>query len=469
MGGDVEGAISSKPAVAPEETPAAPARRRALRQFSVLFALPAIAPGLLNQALAQGGNQDISFYYPVAVGGPLTRMLENFANEFEQAHPGIDVKPVYSGTYKESVAKAITAHKAGVPPAAAVLLSTDMHSLIDAEAIVPFDELATTAQDRAWLKSFHPAFMTNSLAGGRTWGIPFQRSTILLYWNKKLFREAGLDPERPPTNREEMLAFAQKLTRYDTRGLPSQWGIQLPSSTFSYWMFQGLTVGTSLTNSAGTVTRFDDPAAIEALRFWVDLSRKHKVHPPGIVEWGATPQDFLAGRTAMAWMTSGNLGDMRDKAKFDFGVAMLPGGSTQGAASGRAERGSPTGGGNFYIFRGAPAQEQRAAFQFIQWVTEPARAAQWSIATGYIAVRADAWATPAMRQYLAEFPAGAVARDQLASSTAELSTHRNQRVTNALNKGLRDALTGAKTPEQALRDAQLEATAILRPFQRAGA
>ena len=63
-------------------------------------------------------------------------------------------------------------------------------------------------------------------------------------------------------------------------------------------------------------------------------------------------------------------------------------------------------------------------------------------------------------------PAGAVARDQLSSSAAELSTHRNQRVTQALNKGLRDALTGAKTPEQALRGAQLESVAILRPFQR---
>src|SRR5206468_2177278 len=141
----------------------------------------------------------------------------------------------------------------------------------------------------------------------------------------------------------------------DARGRATQWGVQIPSSTFSYWMFQGLTIGSgiALTNPAGTITRFDDPGAIEALQFWVDLSRKQKVHPPGIVEWGTTPQDFLDGKTAMAWMTSGNLADMRDKAKFDFGVAMLPGG---------AKRGSPTGGGNFYIFRGAPVQQQRAAF-----------------------------------------------------------------------------------------------------------
>ncbi|HEY4374251.1 MAG TPA: ABC transporter substrate-binding protein [Burkholderiales bacterium] len=422
----------------------------------------ALATGVILCAAGQAGAAqpvEISFYYPVAVGGPLTRVVDEFTAQFEREHPAIRVKAVYTGTYKESVAKAITAHKSGVPPAAAVLLSTDMHSLIDNDAIVPFDQLATSAEDAAWLRSFHPSLMTNSLAGGRTWGIPFQRSTILLYWNKAAFREAGLDPERAPRNRAEMLTYAQKLTRVDAQGRAEQWGVQIPSSLFSYWMFQGLTIGSgiALTNPAGTATRFDDPGAVEALQFWVDLSRKYKVHPPGIVEWGTTPQDFLAGKTAMAWMSSGNLAAVRDQAKFAFGVAMLPGGT---------RRGSPTGGGNFYIFRGAPAQEQRAAFEFIRWVTAPERAARWSIATGYIAVREDAWRTPAMNQYLAEFPAGAVAREQLASSAAELSTHRNQRVTQALNRALRDALTGVKAPQQALRDAQAEATAILRPFQR---
>ena len=57
----------------------------------------------------------------------------------------------------------------------------------------------------------------------------------------------------------------------------------------------------------------------------------------------------------------------------------------------------------------------------------------------------------------ADFPAAAVARDQLKFSVAELSTHDNQRVTKALNDGLQAALTGAKTPEAAMKDAQREA------------
>ena len=68
------------------------------------------------------------------------------------------------------------------------------------------------------LKSFYPAFMENSQTGGKTWGIPFQRSTIVMYWNKELFKEAGLDPNKAPANWTEMLNYAKKLTRRDAAG-----------------------------------------------------------------------------------------------------------------------------------------------------------------------------------------------------------------------------------------------------------
>jgi len=71
----------------------------------------------------------------------------------------------------------------------------------------------------------------------------------------------------------------------------------------------------------------------------------------------------------------------------------------------------------------------------------------------------------AMKQYVAGFPPAAVARDQLPFAKAELSTHDNQRVTKALNDGLQAALTGAKTPEQAMKDAQREAERLLRSFK----
>ena len=426
------------------------------RQF--LAGTAAVAgSGLVNPAFAQGGTE-ISFFYPVAVGGPITKIIDGYAADFQKANPDVKVNPIYAGTYQETIVKALTAHKSGTPPVTSVLLSTDMYTLIDEDAIVPFDDLIKTAEDRAWLKSFFPAFMENSQTGGKTWGIPFQRSTVVLYYNKEAFKEAGLDPNRPPGTWQEMADYAQKLTRRDASGNVTQWGVQIPSSGFPYWLFQGLAIenGVNLMNEAGTQVYYDKPEVIGALQYWVDLVNKYKVHPPGIVEWGTTPKDFFERKVAMMWTTTGNLTNVKNNAKFDFGVAMLPAGK---------QRGSPTGGGNFYIFKKSTPAQREAAFKFIKWATTPERAAKWGIDTGYVAVRADAWDTTTMKQYVAGFAPAAVARDQLQYAKAELSTHDNQRVTKALNDGLQAALTGTKTPEQAMKDAQREADRLLRSYK----
>jgi sn-glycerol 3-phosphate transport system substrate-binding protein len=427
-------------------------------QRALALAAAVLASIVLPQAARAQAPVEVSFYFPVAVGGPITKIIDGLAADFEKENPGIRVRPIYSGTYQDTITKALTAVKSGEPPVTSILLSTDMYTLIDEDAVVPFDDFIKTPEDQAWLRSFYPAFMENSQTGGKTWGIPFQRSTIVLYWNREMFREAGLDPNRPPANWNEQIEYAQKLTKRDASGKVTQWGIQIPSSGFPYWLFQALAIqaGSNLMNAAGTETYYDRPEVIAALQYWVDLAKKHKVHPEGIVEWGTTPKDFFERKMAMMWTTTGNLTNVRTNAKFDFGVAMLPAGR---------QRGSPTGGGNFYLFKKNTPAQMQAAFRFVKWITTPQRAAQWGIDTGYVAVRADAWETPVMKQYVAGFPAAAVARDQLPYAKAELSTHDNQRVTKALNDGLQAALTGTKTPEQAMKDAQREAERLLRPYR----
>jgi sn-glycerol 3-phosphate transport system substrate-binding protein len=424
-------------------------RRDFLKASAGASALLAAPPFVRAQ-----GVTEISFFFPVAVGGPITKLIDTLAANFEKENAGIKVKPIYAGTYQETIIKALTAHKGGNPPATSVLLSTDMFTLIDEDAIVPIDEFVKSDADKKWLGSFFKGFMLNSQTGGKTWGIPFQRSTVVLYWNKDLFKEAGLDPDKAPANWQEQVDFARKLTKPG-----GQWGIQIPSSGFPYWLFQGLSTQADaiLANETGDTTYFDKQGVIDALQYWIDLSTKHKVHPPGIVEWGTTPKDFFEKKCAMMWTTTGNLTNVRNNAKFPFGVAMLPAGK---------RRGSPTGGGNFYISKKAPRGQQEAAFKLAQWLTSPERAAQWCVDTGYVAVRPDAFETPVLKKYVSEFPPAAVARDQLPHAVAELSTHENQRVTKALNDGLQAGLTGAKPAAQAMKDAQAEAERILKPFRK---
>ncbi|MCD6674266.1 MAG: ABC transporter substrate-binding protein [Burkholderiaceae bacterium] len=429
-----------------------------MRRRRVLQAIGATTlAGALPAARAQKPVA-LTFYYPVAVGGPVTKTIDQMAADFEKENPSIRIKPVYAGTYQESIVKALTAFKSGQPPHLAVLLSTDMFTLIDEGAIVPIDGLAG-ADGRQWLDGFYPAFMENSRTGGKTWGVPFQRSTIVMYWNKELFKEAGLDPDKAPQNWDELVSYAKKLTKTDASGNVSTWGVKIPSSGFPYWLFQGLTTpnDTILMNEAGTETYFDKPGSIEALQYWVDLSAKHKVMPGGVIEWGTTPKDFFERKAAIVWTTTGNLTNIRTNAQFPFGVAMLPA---------KKRRGSPTGGGNFYVFDKTSPEERQAAMKFIRWATQPQRAAQWSIATGYVAVTPAAWETDEMKKYVQEVPQATVARDQLQYSVAELSTHENQRVTKALNDGLQAALTGSKSPADAMKDSQREADRILRAYRR---
>src|SRR5438874_12236234 len=99
-------------------------------------------------ALAQA-PVEVSFFYPVAVGGPITKIVDGLAADFEKENPGIKVRPIYSGSYQESITKALTAVKGGDAPTTAVLLSTDMYTLIDEDAVVPFDTYIRTPEDQA--------------------------------------------------------------------------------------------------------------------------------------------------------------------------------------------------------------------------------------------------------------------------------------------------------------------------------
>jgi sn-glycerol 3-phosphate transport system substrate-binding protein len=397
---------------------------------------------------------EISFYFPVAVGGPITKIIDGYVADFQTENPGIKVTPIYAGTYQDTLTKAQTALKAGSGPQMAVLLSTDAFSLIDDDLIVPID---TIEDGKAWLGGFYPAFLKNGEIGGHVWGVPFQRSTIVLFWNKDAYRGAGLDPEHPPSTWAEHADFAGKLTRTKD-GQVEQWGTQIPSTGFGYWLFQALATeaGGTLANAAGTTTDFAGAPCVEALRYWIDLATKYHAHPPGVVEWGTTPRDFLEQKAAMIWTTTGNLSNIRGNAKFPFGVAMLPEGK---------RRGSPTGGGNFYVFKSASEAQRIACMRLLRWLSSPERAARWGIDTGYVATRPDAWEAPAMRKYAEAFPAAAVARDQLRFAVPELSTHDNQRVTQALNDSLQAALTGKLAPDAALGQAQSTAARLLRSYQ----
>jgi len=408
----------------------------------------------LSLSTAAHAKTKLTMYYPVAVGGPLTKIVDGMVADFMKQNPDIEVNAIYAGNYNDARIKALAALKSGQPAQLSVMFSIDMYELIEQDAIVAFDDVVQTDEEKAWLKSFYSTLMENGITGGKTWGIPFQRSTIVMYYNKDAFRAAGLDPEKAPATWEELVAAGKKLTKADG----SQWGMMIPSTGYPYWMFGALTMQNDqvLMNDAGNQTNFDAPATVEALQFWKDLGSKHKIMPEGTIEWGTLRKNFLEARTAIMWHSTGNLTTVKNKAGFDFGVAMLPA---------NKRRGTPTGGGNFYIFKKTTPEERSAAMKLIKFMTSPAQSANWSMKTGYMGISQAAYDTDALKEYVKGFPYAAVARDQLNFATAELSTYETGRVRKSLDDAIQAALTGAKTPEAALKEAQGTADRLLKSYR----
>ncbi len=417
-----------------------------------------IAALLLAAAQPARADTELTFYYPIAVGGPLTKVIDGYARQFEKENPGIKVNPIYAGNYDDARIKALAALKAGQSAPLSVLFSIDIYELLEQDAILAWDDVATTPEDKAWLKAFYPALMMNGTYKGKVYGIPYQRSTIVLYWNKDAFKQAGMDPDRPPASWDEMTKMAAKLVQKDAAGNVQRWGVMVPSTGYAYWMFQAFARqnGQDLMNRDGNRTNYAHPDVIAALQYWRDLGAKHKVMPEGTIEWGTLRQAFTEGKTAMMWHTTGNLTAVRDTAKFPFGVAMLPASK---------QRGSPTGGGNFYLFKKTTPAERKAALAFVKWMTAPERAADWSMATGYVATRPDAYETPRLKAYAKEFPQAVVARDQFQYATPELSTFQTGRVRKALDDAIQASLTGQKTPAAALKAAQADADRLLKSYR----
>ncbi|MGD9475995.1 ABC transporter substrate-binding protein [Shinella sp. G-2] len=425
-------------------------------------ALKLAAAGISYMALGAGlalADTKIDFYYPVQVGGPVTKVIDGYVQKFMEANPGITVAPIYAGNYNDTTTKALTAAKAGTPPAVAVLLATDVYTLIDEDVIDPIDDFTTTDEDKAWLAGFMPAYLKSAQTEDHLWSVPFQRSTAVMYYNKQAFKEAGLDPEKGPATWDEMAAAGKAVVTKDGSGQVSRWGIGIAGNVGSaQWLFGALVAqnGGKLVNDAGTETYLTDPKVVEALQYWVDLSAKDQIHPPGIFEWGTAPADFLAGRVAMIWHTTGNLANIRKNATFDFGVAPFPGHPTPA---------SVLGGGNLYIFKDASDEEKAAAYKFIQFLTSDETLADWAVQTGYVAPRDGSWETETMKKYVAEAPQALVALKQIPASVPEFSTHENARTTKILNDALASALTGNKSAEEALTGAQGEIDRILKPYR----
>lgn len=411
---------------------------------------------VLSSGISSAVNAtEITFYYPITVGAPLTEIVDKFAKKFQEENPEITINSVYTGNRTDTLLKSLTAAKSGNPPTVSLLLAAELPVLLEEGVLEPLNAYIDADADKGWIDGFYETFMRTARTGEDIWSIPYQPATVVLYWNKDAFKAAGLDPETPPSSWEQYLDFAKKLTKTDASGKITQYGIGIPSGAVASWMLGALAnqKSAALMNDAGNEVYLNSELIVETVQQWVDLALKEKVSPEGVLEFGGSARDFLEGRFGMVLHSNGQYPFFSKEAKFEFGTAALP------------NNRSVLGGGNLYIFKDANDEQKQAAFKFIKYLTSPENLAQWTIQTGYAATRPDAWETPAMLTYIETNPSIKATRDQLAHSVPDWTTYERPRTQQILNDDLNAAIVGTKTAKEAMDDAQEDITRILRPYQ----
>lgn len=420
----------------------------------------ALAAAMISGAALAQAPTEIELFFPVPVDGQLAKDMTTMVKEFNEKHPAIKAVPVYTGNYDETLIKTRAAMKAGKPPAAVIMSANFIVDLKIESELTNLDALikADSVSNEKFMSQFFPALHANAVLDHSVYAVPFHNSTPLLYINADHFREAGLDPDKPPQTWDELSAAARKLTKREGEKV-SRWGLMIPSN-YDYlgWMMSALTMsngGQYYNPDFGGEVYYDTPSMLGALTYWSDLITKHKVHPDGEQKGPAVSTAFLSGNASMMLLSTGSLTHIRTNAKFPYKVAFVP----------RNVRNAvPIGGASLVVPAGVDAAKQKAAWTLIKWMTNPEKSGWWSRATGYFAPNVDAYNTPEMREFLTKNPDAKTAIDQLSYAKPWFATYKTVPVRKALEDEVQAVLSAKKTPKEALVAAQKTADDILKPF-----
>ena len=408
-----------------------------------------------------GDVTEVTFWH--GMGGPLGRVLTSLIDEFNQTHPDIRIEEVSMGRYTALSQKIMAAVAAGKPPVIAQAYENWTVELIMSGSIVPIERFlrGPNGLSEESFNDILPVFIRNNQWDDTIWSFPFNKSVRALFYNKDLFAESGLDPERPPETWDDYLGFSRAITAdTDSDGYPDIWGT---AGQVNVWMFGNLLLqnGGRFFDPASQQAAFNGPEGIKALRFM----KKLLADSVGFIASGYEYQnDFLARKVGMIEGSTVSLAFIKGKYEFDLGVAPLPRGKTEGVT---------IAGTNVVIFSEASERQQEAAWTFIKWFTDTEQTARWAAGTFYVPVRRSAFETDVLKEQFETYPGLRDAFGQLEYASFEPKVagwyagrrYLGERAIEAVLRG--DADTG-EALDQAASKANVEIRRLKRLQERLG-
>ena len=331
-------------------------------------------------------------------GGILQESLQGLVDEFNQSQQDIYVEAQFQGSYEQTMQKVAAAIIAKQIPDLSVFSEITWRKMHLADALEP---LNAYFGDGLAPEMYIDQFIEEGTVQGKTWWIPFARSTPLFYYNKQIFDKAGL-PARAPKSWDEFREWAPAMMKVEGKaGSPRAFAM---GGTYASWYFQNnvWVWGGHLSDDLDIM--IGQEPALEAGRWMVDFIRKDRA-----AYLSQTPDvDFGNGVAACTLLSTGSLKNTSELAKaggFEVGTGFLL--EREGAF------GCPTGGSGFGILRDAPTERKQAAAEFLKFLGQPAKSAEWTMASGYLPVVKAAQQDPALVKLTKEDPNFSTALQQL--------------------------------------------------------
>ncbi|WQO29752.1 extracellular solute-binding protein [Microvirga lotononidis] len=344
--------------------------------------LASVALGAIT--LAATGAKAVEIEYWQYVFDTRVKAMTQLITKFQEANPDIKVKQT-TFPYADYQTKVAAAILAGQGPDVVQLFYGWTDNFISGKMIRPLRAEAFPAAEIE--RDFFP-IVSAMKRGNDYYGLPTAVRSLALFYNKKAFKDAGLDPNNPPKNLEELVAAAEKTTKRDGSGNLISAGMTLDMTGQDHQWWREVLIrqfgGVPYTNE-DTKVAYNDEAGLKALTFYTDLQKKHKVGQAGFMDEGQAA--FRAGLAAMTIDGTFRLGSFNTIKGFEWGVTELPA-NAQGVRSNYASYFANA------ITTKAEGEKLAAAEKFLKYVSSPEAMKIWMDVVGELPARRAAALTP---------------------------------------------------------------------------
>jgi multiple sugar transport system substrate-binding protein len=334
--------------------------------------------------LASSGARAVEIEYWQYVFDTRVKAMNQLITEFQKANPDIKVKQT-TFPYADYQTKVAASIMAGQGPDVLQLFYGWVDNFIAGKMISPLRAEAFPSADIE--RDFFP-IVSAMKRGQDYYGLPTAVRSLALFYNKKIFKEAGLDPNQPPKTLEELVAAAEKTTKRDGSGNIVSEGLTVDMGGQDHQWWREVLIrqfgGVPYTEN-DTKVAYNDEAGLKALTFYTDLQRKNKVGQVGFMDDGQAA--FRAGLAAMTIDGTFRLGSFNTIKSFEWGVAELPA-NAQGLRSNYASYFANA------ITTKAQGEKLAAAEKFLKYVSSPEAMKIWLDVVGELPARRTAALTP---------------------------------------------------------------------------